>query len=100
MLFRLLQQMIKDRPKMKARESPLPEKTFSRREGANVVPTPASAARARENAAQAARPVRGSPPGEPFGFVAKMYGLNVAQGREQYSTKIRADALDIGGALM
>lgn len=44
-------------------------------------------AREGKSAAEAARPARAAPLTYPSGFVAKMYGLNVAQGREQYSTK-------------
>jgi hypothetical protein len=40
------------------------------------------------------RPVRN------FTFVVKMYGLNVAQGWEQYSLKNDARRLDIGDELM
>jgi len=39
-------------------------------------------------------------PGKAPGFVVKMYGLNVAQGWEQYSTKNHRVALDISAAMM
>ena len=55
MLFRLLQQMIKDRSKMKAREGSLPEKSFSRRGGAILVPTSLRRGPRGKSAAEAAR---------------------------------------------
>jgi len=61
MLFRLLQQMIKDRSKMKARESSLPEKTFSRGRGAIVVPTDPLASGAREKRGGGRTRVRATP---------------------------------------
>ena len=85
---------------MKARENPLPEKSFSRREGAIVVPTRrGGGAREGKWAETALAHVRAAP-GKAPGFVVKMYGLNVAQGWEQYSTKIDGDALDIRAVMM
>ena len=65
---------------MKARESPLPEKSFSRRGGAIVVPTRGGGGAREGKRAETAIAPATPAPYEAFGFVAKMYGLNVAQG--------------------
>jgi hypothetical protein len=70
-------------------------KSFSQRSGAIVVPTCPGRLPRGKAAERHRRPAPAY-----FGFVVKMYGPNVAQGSEQYSTKITRPLLDKEARLM
>ena len=84
---------------MKARENPLPEKASPAAKEQSSCRPDGAAAREGKWAETALAHVRAAP-GKAPGFVVKMYGLNVAQGWEQYSTKNHRVALDISAAMM
>jgi hypothetical protein len=99
MLFRLLQQMIKDRSKMKARESSLPEKSFSRRKGAIFVPTDSRAARAREKRGGGRTRVRAARP-RSFRFCCENVRAKCSTRPGTIQHENSRGPLDIGGTMM
>ena len=85
---------------MKARESPLPEtKLLPPRRSNHRADSSGGGSREGKRAETALAPATPALCKAP-GFVVKMYGLNVAQGWEQYSTKIHRGPLDIRAVVM
>ena len=84
---------------MKARENPLPEKASPAANEQSSCRLRGGGLREGKRAETALASATPAPCKAP-GFVVKMYGLNVAQGWEQYSTKNHRVALDIHAAMM